>query len=410
MWPWIKRWRDWLMNDLWPIQRLGTQAQALHFSYEKAGLTVANQPVPWCAEAVLVEARLRLPGSTPRRKADFSLRVGTAEPAAALELQHLEAERCHRVLFRVAPPPGCTAACEVLYRTHVLGRLTLPFQSRDDFVQGLRIQMPTVSVRLGDQTVACQTFVASQCRGLLAAGIVTSPTSLVPLLDLDLQVEFRSERGGTPERVPVRLVASQLASRHALATVVPRRYPRRIGTWLATWWLAGRHLETQRVRAISTRAFERSLRVLDSRLVLRWPSGQVTLARQLPPGDRPPHLGPCFLLASREPGMAGLVPLQVQALVPGAVAAPTLMDDTLLVTDGPTMFAPGTLPLADLGAASGFELRLKGHTLGQMSLSPAPTASFTSEGGFKSASEFAWSPAAEEELTDRLNRLIEGSN
>ena len=23
MWPWIKRWRDWLMNDLLPLYRLG---------------------------------------------------------------------------------------------------------------------------------------------------------------------------------------------------------------------------------------------------------------------------------------------------------------------------------------------------------------------------------------------------
>ena len=43
MWPWIKRWRDWAMHDLWPLYRIGPQSQALHFSYEKAGLTLANQ-------------------------------------------------------------------------------------------------------------------------------------------------------------------------------------------------------------------------------------------------------------------------------------------------------------------------------------------------------------------------------
>ena len=54
---WIKRWRDWAMNDLWPLHRIGTQPQALHFSYEKAGLTLNDQPIPWNAEAVLVERR-----------------------------------------------------------------------------------------------------------------------------------------------------------------------------------------------------------------------------------------------------------------------------------------------------------------------------------------------------------------
>src|SRR5436190_2250822 len=110
MWPWIKRWRDWAMHDLWPLYRIGPQPQAL------------------------------------------------------------------------------------LYREHVLGQLALPFMSREDFLQSLRLQMPTVFVRLGNESVACQTFVSSQCKGFLASAVLTSPISLVPLLDLDLQVEFRCER------------------------------------------------------------------------------------------------------------------------------------------------------------------------------------------------------------------------
>jgi hypothetical protein len=42
MWPWIKRWRDWAMHDLWPLHRSGPQPQALHYSYEQAGLFVAE--------------------------------------------------------------------------------------------------------------------------------------------------------------------------------------------------------------------------------------------------------------------------------------------------------------------------------------------------------------------------------
>ena len=55
MWPWIKRWRDWAMNDLWPLYRINPQPQALHYSYEKAGLTLHDQPIPWNAEAVVVD-------------------------------------------------------------------------------------------------------------------------------------------------------------------------------------------------------------------------------------------------------------------------------------------------------------------------------------------------------------------
>ena len=78
MWPWIKRWRDWAMHDFWPMHRTGPQPQALHYSYEKAGLTLHDQPIPWNAEAVLVEASVRLPPSGSRRKTDFHLRAECA--------------------------------------------------------------------------------------------------------------------------------------------------------------------------------------------------------------------------------------------------------------------------------------------------------------------------------------------
>ncbi len=57
---------------------------------------------------------------------------------------------------------------------------------------------------------------------------------------------------------------------------------------------------------------------------------------------------------------------------------------------------------------SGFEVSVKGRMLGVLSICPAPAAVFTSEGGFKPTHDFTWSPAAEEEMTERLNRLLEG--
>src|SRR5213595_1257380 len=101
MWPWIKRWRDWAMNDLWPLYRIGPQPQALHFSFEKAGLTLHDQPIPWNAEAVLVEALVRLPSSATRRKADFLLRVPGCEPTPAESLRPPEQDDQHRVVFRL---------------------------------------------------------------------------------------------------------------------------------------------------------------------------------------------------------------------------------------------------------------------------------------------------------------------
>jgi hypothetical protein len=410
MWPWIKRWLDSKMHDLWPTTyRLGPRPQTLHHSYEKAGLTITDQAIPWNAEAVLVEATVRrLPVNY--RKGDFLLHLPHQDPVAAEGLRKDDGDEYHRLTFRLPPLPRSVNA-EVRWKDTLLGQLTLPVLSRDEFLQQVRVQMPTMFVRLGEhhQHIACQTFVATQCRGLQASAVITSPTSLVPLMDLGLHVEFRSERSGATQLVPVQLSSTQLAARQALVTVVPRKFPRRIGSWTATWKLGDRPLVTQRVRAISLRAFQRSLRVSDTRFVVQSAKQGVTLQRHVPQLGEHDRVGPCFLVASAEAGMAGLCTLHVSAQVPGAVQPPLLIDQEILISDGPTMFAPGTVEAADLNQVSAFELRLKKHLLGTVSLCPAPTAAFTSEGSFKPPEDFAWTAAAEEELTERLNRLLDSS-
>ena len=107
MWLWIKRWRDWAMHDLWPLYRLGPQSQALHYSYEKAGLVVHDQPVPWNAEAALVEASLRLSPSQSRRKADFELRLAGQKSIPGTNsaaLKTTNATPCRSGCPRPAPP------------------------------------------------------------------------------------------------------------------------------------------------------------------------------------------------------------------------------------------------------------------------------------------------------------------
>src|ERR1700679_2218808 len=121
MWLWIKRWRDWLMTDLLPLYRLGAQPQALHYSYEKAGLVVNDQPIPWNAEAVLIEASLRLPPSA-RRKSDFLLNVPFHEPFPAELIRRQEVDDRYSVQFRI-PPPGCAASAELIFRDRPLGQV-----------------------------------------------------------------------------------------------------------------------------------------------------------------------------------------------------------------------------------------------------------------------------------------------
>ncbi len=403
---WIKRWLDWAMHELWPQNRTGLQPQALHFRSEKAGLVLENQPIPWNAEAVVVEALVRFPPGPGRGKSDFSLRLtsGQSYPADGMQVED-QGLRC-RLMFRLAVPAKATTA-ELLWKNRSLGQLTLPILTREEFSTHLTLQMPTLSAHLGEQAVACQTYVSSQCEGLIATAILSSPTSLAPVLDLGLRVEFCAENGSQTHDVPVQLCSSQLRGRQAVINVVPPR-PRRMGAWRATWLLGDRALACQRIRAISRPNFLRSLRISETRFVLQDEKGEVRLARQMPPLDQVARVGPCFLVCSREPGMAGLCALQVRAQVKGSVMPPLLFEQETLITDGPTPFAPGTLSAEDLADITGFELRQKDRVLGILPLVPAPAASFTAEGGYKPPPEFIWSSAADDQLNEKLGRLFEG--
>jgi hypothetical protein len=407
MWPFSKRLSAWLMNEIRTALRGGPLSQALYFGYEKAGLTLHDAGIPWNADAVLVEASLKIHGAA-QRKADFTLRLPPGEIVPAESLRPEEGGERHRIFFRLPTPPR-TVEAALYCRDRQLARIELPVVPAEEYIDGLRVEMPSFFVRIGHQTVACQTFVATQCRGWSAgAHIMSRGLSLAPLFDLGLNVQFRNERDGSTHEVPVALAGSQMQTRQALISASPRKLPKRIGSWTATWRVGERPLASQRVRAISQRFFQNSLRISDTRFVAMDRNKRLTVRRQLPPLSDVLRLGPCFLVSSREPGMAGMCTLQVHAQVPGGVQAPLLLEQELLVTDGPTMFTPGTVDVADLAPVTAFELRMRTTTIGVLPLSPVPTASFNNEGGFQSPPDFLWTSAADEELTERLNRLMGG--
>jgi len=407
MWPWIKRWLDWVTTDVLPLSRTRPHGQAVHTRYEKAGLALYDLPVPWNADAVVVEVLLKIPPAA-RKKTDFTLRFPGREPVPAEALRPDTADR-HRLLFRL-PVPAASADGELLWKNKLLSRVAVPVLTASEFLAGLRLTVPTVAVRLGTQTVAAQTFVASQCRGLVASCVLRSPTPLAPLADLGLKVVFRSERTGVGYEVPAALSSSQFAAREGIVAVCSPKVPRRGGGWTVAWVVGGREVCIQKVQGIPARRFEASLRVADTRFVVADKAGAVRVLRQPPTAGEADRVGPCFLVASSEPGMAGMCRLQVHAAVPGESRPPLLMEQDVLVTDGPAVFAPGLLDTADTQRVGGFELRHKGRVLGSASLRPVPAAALTAEGGFKPPPEFTWTPTADDELAERLARLMGGGS
>jgi len=403
MWRWIRHWRDWAMNEIVTPRRLAGQPQSLYFRSEKGGLTLENQPVPWCAEAVIVEALLRLPQAA-RKRGDFTLRVPGFDPFPADILKTDEVGQRHRLYFRF-PVPKASGTAELMWRQHVLGRVEIPVVTPEQFLSELRLHLPTAFVSVEGRSVAAQTFVTTQQKGLSASGMIQSPTGLMPLIDLGLNATFRTARGTKTVVTSVPLTATQLLGREALVSALPPRLPRKAGEWTVTWTCPGRELATTRLQAVTPRVFRDSLRVSDTRFGIVTTDGEFRVVRQMP-AEGVAKAGPCFFVASREPGMAGLAEFEIGVQIPGSEGSPTVFEQTVLITDGPTPVAAGMLPMSELKHASAFELRLKGRVLNVLPLSPVPAATFTAEGGFKPPPEFSWSATAEDELSERLARLM----
>src|SRR5271166_2342184 len=96
-------------------------AAGLHVRYEKAGLVLDALPIPWNADAVIVEANVSLPSSAPRDKQHFTLKLPGDAPAAVAEVILQPKKKAPaRVFFRI-PVPAQTCSAEVFWRDHLLG-------------------------------------------------------------------------------------------------------------------------------------------------------------------------------------------------------------------------------------------------------------------------------------------------
>ena len=392
------------MRDLWNLFR-GTlpRVDGLNYAFEKGGVTLENQPIPWCADSVLIGAVVLWPPQLPFMKGDFELCVGgdTYPPESQ---RREESGDSYRLQFRV-PVPARSTTAELVWRDRSLGQTTLPVFGPEEFAKKVSVQMPTANVRLGEQTVACQTFVATQGQGLIVSGVLQSPTSLVPLQELGLRVEMRREEGGPSAASAVYLSHSQLQACQALVALsLPR--PRRMGTWQITWYLGEKPLASHTIKAISQKQFQRSLHVTGTRFVLQNKRGAFKVEKFVPDLKGYVRIAPCFYVASSERGMAGKCILQVRAQLKDSAASLLLGEQEILLTDGPCPFVPGTLEIGALNNVKLFELRCGRTLLANLSPSPVPTAAFTTEGGFAPASPFEWSPSADEQLQERLGKLL----
>jgi hypothetical protein len=99
--------------------------------------------------------------------------------------------------------------------------------------------------------------------------------------------------------------------------------------------------------------------------------------------------------------------MRVCAQLVDGMQTPVLLEQEILVTDGPAPFVPGTLEVAEVAHMTAFELCIGTRVLGTLPLVPAPVAFFDAEGGFKPPPEYGWSSVAEDQLQEKLAKLLE---
>src|SRR5262249_5831899 len=132
MWRSIRRWRDWAMHELAGSARAGSGIGLLSYGYEKPGLSIIDQPIPWNAEMALVRAEIRLMDG-PRRKSDFQVRLPDWGAVPPELFRRGEVGGPHQLLFRFRPP-GQSVVAELCYREQPLMAFTLPALSREEFL------------------------------------------------------------------------------------------------------------------------------------------------------------------------------------------------------------------------------------------------------------------------------------
>jgi hypothetical protein len=396
---WTTRWLAWARDNL--LRRARPRPLSAGVGYERAGAARWETPVPWTADAAVVDVLLRVPMAA-RKKGDFALRLPFATfPADALRP---DLDDRHRVTFRF-PVPLDTVRGDLLWRGRVLASVPVHVLTPASFLAGLALTNPTVCVRLGEGTVAATAFVPDGCAALVAATGLRCHSALAPLAELGLRAVFHDEAAGVGHAVPVALSAAQLAGREAVVAAVCPVVPRHPGGWWVTWAAGDRTLATQRFQAIAPERFEAGVRLVETRFAVVDPGGAARAVKVPPSLVGADRVGPCFVLLGHEAGAAAVCRFEVAGVSAGEPDPLLRRAAAALVTDAPTVFVPALFDAAQLAHVSGFELRLNGRLLGVASLRPVPAAAINGEGGFTPPTDFAWSSAADDELTDRLKRL-----
>jgi hypothetical protein len=364
--------------------------------YEKAGLRVANEPIPWNAELVVVEVVLATGPLCAGAKADFQLVNAEGIVAGANSCEREGQDGQTRVSFRFAPLQ-CRGPLGLTYRGSWLGQILLACQTQSAFLLHLLVDVPTMFTRLSGQCVPCQAMVERQSEGLLVAAVLRSPTALLPLIERGLTLELVGPEGGVREQVAVPLASFQFTAQQAVLSVPLSESRLAAGTWQVRWRVGDAIIAIHTFRVVAAMEFQQSLYVIGDGLP-RWESAQAA--------ERGDACGFQFSVASQLAGVAARFPVEIHLYYKDGTTQPVVSCEDLLIADVPALGAPIMVTITQADRVEEFGVSSQGWFLGTIARQSAPVAQFTSEGGIESLPEYVWTPVMDAELNEQLNKLM----
>jgi len=376
---------------------------ALTISYETGGLVVKKPFAPWCAEWISVEARVSGQAETAQAS-DFVLSVSEIGEIACQQFSPGEGG-VHLARFRFEPTGG-EISFVVKFRDKALhSRPTvIPFLDRSAYIRQLNLLMPTVSCQFHGETVACKTYVSSQARNLVATCALVSEAGLAPLREFEPETRLLISEENLVDRWAIRLSNSQASGARALVSTVLDGVPKRAGSWDVVWAASEFELGRAEIAACHLSTFIKSLRMAAPRYFHKNASGGCSLLDSPVKLKKNEMLGPVFGIQSSLSGIAGQLPVTIEA-IPKTGDPISLQVNTLMITDGFNLLAPGMLDASEVGKILGFRLMYRKQVLQACPADSRPAVRISSEGGFDSPVSMGWTRESENQLRLLMDTL-----
>ncbi len=173
MWSLIRPWRAWAMRDNWLSTTPGVHIRSFVHRHTLGNFTFEDEAIPWSADTLELEAVIQCGPRRRPQQSDLMLRLETGDSFTAIDFRPEQVGNSFRIRFHVGVPKRSTVA-QLFLRQWTLGQITLPMLSAQQFQAAIECSSPAVHVLLGSRYVSCQSFVATQVRGVLASIVLRS--------------------------------------------------------------------------------------------------------------------------------------------------------------------------------------------------------------------------------------------